>query len=148
MFFYDACPCQYNLLECSLGWQTTPLNLGFAQPRRHSYSNHLLGLLWPNLISSFTNTDSHNNALLIFKLLNVLGLGPWSNTYINTYYWAYHPYGLIIKDKRVETWTFLLKLYQEVFKWITRLLPFSHLFSATKVLVAHLFKPYPLIQLK
>jgi len=90
--FKDACPYQHNLLEHCPGWQTTPSNLGFVQPMRHSSSDHLLGLLWPNLTSSFTNTDSYNSVLPILGLLNVLGLGPLPNIYIDTFYWAYHPY--------------------------------------------------------
>ena len=41
----DACPYQQNLLERCPRWQTTSLDLGFAQLRRHSSLDHLLGLL-------------------------------------------------------------------------------------------------------
>ena len=43
--FQDACPYQQSLLECCPGWQTTHLNLGFAQLMMHSSSDHLPGLL-------------------------------------------------------------------------------------------------------
>ena len=43
--FQDACPYQQNLLERCPGWQTTPLDLGFVQPRMYSSSDHLLRLL-------------------------------------------------------------------------------------------------------
>ena len=41
----DACSYQQILLECCPGWQTTPSDLDFAQPRMHSSLDHLLGLL-------------------------------------------------------------------------------------------------------
>ena len=43
--FQDVCPYQQNLLECCPRWQTTLLDLGFAQPRRHSSLDHILGIL-------------------------------------------------------------------------------------------------------
>ena len=46
----------------------------------------------PHITSSFTNMDSHNSILPILRLLSVLGLDPWPNIYINTYYCAYYPY--------------------------------------------------------
>ena len=61
LFFHDAYPYQQNLLEHFLGWLTTPSDLCFAKPRRHSSLDHLLGLLGPNPTSSFTNTVSHDS---------------------------------------------------------------------------------------
>ena len=89
--FQDACLYQQNLLERCPEWQTTISDLGFAQPRMHSSSDHLLGLLWPNFTSLLTNMDSYDNVLPVFRLFNIIGLSPRPNIYLNTYYWAYHP---------------------------------------------------------
>ena len=69
----------------------------------HSSTDHLLGLLWPNLTSSLTNTDSHYSVLQVLGLINVLRLGPQPNIYINTYYWTHHPYNMNGPFKRLST---------------------------------------------
>ena len=56
----------WNIVSAS---QTTPLYLGFAQSRRHSSLDHLLELLWPDLTSSLTNTDSYDNIYLFSDYL-------------------------------------------------------------------------------